>query len=182
MANTVVEHAAGIAHEVLSDGIKLFVWEKKASLRNGEVPTRAALLVHGATYGGPTVFDVQAPGKDYSLMDYLAARGMDVFTFDVRGYGRSERPEDAATVTTEAATRDIGAVVKFICANRGVEKVDLLGWSWGGVTTSLYAIRHPERVRRLVMYAGGGPAPAPAVQTAPQDPWLTITRENILAR
>lgn len=115
-------------------------------------------------------------------MDFLAARGMDVFTFDVRGYGRSERPEDAATVTTEAAVRDIGAVVEFICANRGVEKVDLLGWSWGGVTTSVYASRHPERVRRLVMYAGGGPAPAPAAQAAPQDPSVIITRENILAR
>src|SRR3990172_9807910 len=98
MANTVVEHAAGIAREVLSDGIKLFVGEKKASLRNGQSPTGAALLVHGATYGGSTVYDVQAPGKDYSLMDYLAARGMDVFTFDVRGYGPSQKPDNAATM------------------------------------------------------------------------------------
>jgi pimeloyl-ACP methyl ester carboxylesterase len=181
MASSVIE--SGIEHRVESGGLKLFVWEKPAQpTDNGQ--TRAELLVHGSTYGGPTVYDVQVPGKDYSLMDYLAARGLDVFTFDVRGYGQSERPEDAAAVTTEAAVQDIGAVVEFICARKGAEKVDLLGWSWGGTTTSIYATRHPERVRRLVMYAGGAwgrATTAPVAQTS-QEAWVTITRENIMAR
>ena len=35
-------------------------------------------------------FDVPAPG--YSWMAYLAERGMDVFSMDMTGYGRSTRP------------------------------------------------------------------------------------------
>jgi pimeloyl-ACP methyl ester carboxylesterase len=34
-----------------------------------------------------------------------------------------------------------------------VSFVDVLGWSWGTVTSGRFAARHPEMVRRLVLYA-----------------------------
>lgn len=180
MTTSVAGRIVGTAHSVTSDGYKLSVWEKRAEPgQRGASATKVALLVHGATFGGQTDYDIQTPAKDASLMDYLAARGLDVFTFDVRGYGRSEKPQDGFSVTTESAVRDIGAVVDAICGLRGAESVDLFGWSWGGSTTALYAMRNPQRVRRLVMFAGGAGQPNP---TAPVEPWVVSTRESVVAR
>lgn len=169
----------GTAHWVTSDGLRIHVWEKRRPGQAG----RVALLVHGATYGGFTDFDVHVPGKDYSLMDYLAARGWDVFTLDIRGYGRSQKPQDGFSVTTAAALRDITAVADYIRSQRrNAEPLDLFGWSWGGSTTALFASRNPQRVRRLVLFAGGVPgAPTPAAQT-PLEPWVVSNRESIVAR
>jgi pimeloyl-ACP methyl ester carboxylesterase len=49
------------------------------------------------------------------------------------------------------------------------------------VSTALYASRKPERVRRLVMYAGGA-SQGPGANAAVQDAWIISTRENIMAR
>ena len=185
-SSVAAQRITGTAHSVTSDGYKLSVWEKRADpAQRGAPATKVALLVHGATYGGQTDYDIQTPAKDASLMDYLAARGLDVFTFDVRGYGRSEKPQDGLSVTTESAVRDIGAVVDAIRGLRGVESVDLFGWSWGGATTALYAMRNPRRVRRLVMFAGGAGQPNPAQRaaaSAPLEPWVVSTRESVVAR
>ena len=35
----------------------------------------------------------------------------------------------------------------------GEKQIDLLGWSWGTVTAGRFAVRHPEQINRLVLYA-----------------------------
>ena len=35
----------------------------------------------------------------------------------------------------------------------GRDQIDVLGWSWGTVTTGRFAARYPEHLRRLVLYA-----------------------------
>jgi pimeloyl-ACP methyl ester carboxylesterase len=50
-------------------------------------PIRALVLVHGQTVPGTTVFDLQF--QDYSLMERLAMRGIDTFTFNHLGFGFS---------------------------------------------------------------------------------------------
>ena len=74
-----------------------------------------------------------------SWMDYIAQRGYDVWLFDLRGYGRSTRPaemdqpaEQNPPLTTGAVgQRDVDAVIDFVRKRRGLDKVTLLGWSWG---------------------------------------------------
>ena len=190
MSTPVATAISGTTHWVSSDGFRLHVWEKQLDAPQGcERDTgQVILLIHGGTYSGPTDYDVQAPGKDYSLMDYLAARGHDVFTFDIRGYGRSDKPADGFSVSTEAAVRDTSAVADAIRDMRGVERVDLFGWSWGSAIASLYASLHPGRVRRLVRYAGSaGPPPQSggghnAGAPGPGGAWVASTRESIVAR
>lgn len=75
--------------------------------------------------------------------------------YDQRGRGRSAdhvKPED---VTLESEMADLDEVRKHF----HLDKVVLLGHSWGTVLALEYALRHPERVSRLVLM---DPAPASA--------------------
>jgi pimeloyl-ACP methyl ester carboxylesterase len=118
---------------------------------------RVVLVTHGSSYSGQVGSDVQVPEvpaePSYSMLDQLALRGYDVWTLAYQGYGRSDRHDCGLCVTTEAASRDVEAAVRFILAQRGAGQLHLIGWSWGGQTAGLFAQRHPELVNRLVLYA-----------------------------
>jgi pimeloyl-ACP methyl ester carboxylesterase len=94
-------------------------------------------------------------------MDYIAGRGYDVYLVDVRGYGKSSRPNEMnqpadrnpPIVRTEVAARDYGAAVDFVLKRRGVTKLNALGWSWGTAITALYTSQNNAKVNRLVLYA-----------------------------
>ena len=68
---------------------------------------------------------------------------------DERGCGMSEWNDRQLTV--EQWTDDLEAIID---AARPAEPVTLLGISQGGVACITYAIRHPERVTRLILYGG----------------------------
>ena len=170
----------GTEHWVSRDGHRLHVWEKTAD--KSPSVSKVTLLVHGGTYSGQTDFDVQVPSKNFSLMDHLVGQGHDVFTFAIWGYGKSDRPADGFQVTTESAIQDTAAVIKAICQMRGVDSVNILGWSWGSRISSIYASRNPRRVRRLVMYAGGAGHRSGTNMPPPADSWRSITRESIVNR
>jgi len=74
-------------HWVEHDGIKLYLLEKS----HGNLSSKPiVVLAHGSATAGRESFDLQVPGKpSYSLMDFLAGEGFDVFTLDIRGFGRS---------------------------------------------------------------------------------------------
>jgi class 3 adenylate cyclase/pimeloyl-ACP methyl ester carboxylesterase len=67
--------------------------------------------------------------------------------FDGRGTGLSDRDVDDTSL--EARLRDVDAVVEAT----GIEQFDLFAWSFWGPVGIVYAARHPERVRRLALYA-----------------------------
>src|SRR3954469_418339 len=69
--------------------------------------------------------------------------------FDERGCGMSEWQGSALTLDQWAA--DLGAVID---AARPSGPVTLFGISQGAATCLWYAIRHPERVARLILYGG----------------------------
>ncbi|GIW06405.1 MAG: hypothetical protein KatS3mg060_1210 [Dehalococcoidia bacterium] len=112
-----------------------------------------ALLVHGATYSGPTAFGFALPGQ-HSLASWLAAHGITAITFAIRGYGQSPSPVDGLAVTTDAAIDDLDRVAAWLRESRGVMRPHLLGWSWGGRIAGRWAADHPDRVDRLVLFAG----------------------------
>jgi len=155
-------------HEIASEdfrvpsdtaGIELFVRNKRPKDPAQRTPEKTLLYVHGTSQAAEATFDLALEG--YSWMDYLAARGWDVFLVDLRGYGRSTRPPEmrapAASnppiVTTDVALSDFGAAVDFIRRQRGIARLAIMGWSWGTVIVASYAHRHPERVSRLVLFA-----------------------------
>lgn len=140
-------------------GIQLHVRNKRPEGLTSFGSDRIVLFVHGATYNAESGFDVPFGGM--SWMDFVARRGWDVYAMDVRGYGRSTRPpamsqsptENAPIVNTDVAVRDVGAVVDYILARRGVSKINLVGWSWGTGIMGAYTAQNNARVERLVLYA-----------------------------
>lgn len=108
------------------------------------------LLIHGLTYSSHE-FDIDY--KDYSLVRFLASKGYAVWRLDIAGYGRSGVVTDGFMPDSDYAAEDIDAAVNKICQVTGQEKIELLGWSWGTVTSSRFITSHPEHVEKLVLYA-----------------------------
>lgn len=71
--------------------------------------------------------------------------------YDERGCGMTDR--EVATLSLERWTEDLEEVVE---AAKIDEPFTLLGMSQGGATCINYAIRHPERVSRLILYGAYG--------------------------
>ena len=140
-------------------GIELYVRNKRPAGMAAVKGDKVLLYVHGATYPASTAFDLQLNGM--SWMDYIARHGYDVYLVDLRGYGFSTRPREMSEapdknepiVRTATAVKDVGAVVDFIRKRRGVDKVNLLGWSWGTSIMGMYTTQNNDKVNKLVLYA-----------------------------
>jgi pimeloyl-ACP methyl ester carboxylesterase len=175
-------------------GIQIYVRNKRPADMKQFSGNRTVLFVHGATYPAETSFDLKLNGL--SWMDYIAQHGYDVYLLDVRGYGLSTRPaqmdrpaqENPPFATTEDAVRDVAAVVEFIRKKRGVERVNLIGWSWGTRIMQWYTSLNSDKVEKLVLYAPAwirktaslaqaGPGPLGAYRSVRMDQakgrWLT---------
>ncbi len=96
-----------------------------------------AVLVHGLGYGRWGWEPVVEP---------LAAR-LRLLLPDNRGIGASDVPPGPYTVSDMAA--DLTAVL----ADAGVDRPHVVGISGGGMVAQELAVRHPERVDRLVLVA-----------------------------
>ena len=142
----------GKDHWAVSNGLKIYLWEKyqRGFEKTFAKDKKIVLLVHGATWSGRPDFDLQI--RDYSLMDFLAKNGYDVWAIEIHGYGRSEKT-DKDWSDTESAASDINAAVDYISKLRRVDKISILGWSWGTQTTGLFTMKHPEKVEKLILFA-----------------------------
>ncbi len=80
----------------------------------------------------------------------VAAAGFRAIALDLPGFGRSNMPSEPISITRFARTVD------DLCAELGLDTVALVGNSMGGFTSAEAAIRHPERVDRLVLVDAAG--------------------------
>ncbi|SEG90615.1 4,5:9,10-diseco-3-hydroxy-5,9,17-trioxoandrosta-1(10),2-diene-4-oate hydrolase [Actinacidiphila yanglinensis] len=76
---------------------------------------------------------------------------------DLPGWGSSPRPETDEPLIFHAAEQVCRALTAL-----GIERAHLVGNSYGGAVAMRVAMRHPERVDRLVLMAPGGVLPADA--------------------
>ncbi|MGW2472728.1 alpha/beta fold hydrolase [Streptomyces sp. NPDC001665] len=130
--------------------------------RTLEVPAgRLHLVEQGA---GPLVLLVHGfPESWYSWrrqIPALAEAGYRAVAVDVRGYGRSSKPEATAAYRMLQLVEDNVAVVRAL----GEENAVVVGHDWGSNIASVSALLHPEVFRAVgllsVPYAPpGGPRP-----------------------
>lgn len=121
-------------------------------------PTHAVIYLHGIqSHGG--WFEWSA--------SLLAERGTPVLLPDRRGSGLNH----AARGDTPSAQRwllDIDELAAWAERQYGVARFDVVGVSWGGKPAVAWALRHPERVARLLLIA---PGLFPAVDVNPHTRW-----------
>jgi proline iminopeptidase len=132
---------------------------KHAGVRERRIPVQGAgLYCREVGQGTPMIVLHGGPDFDISYLLPELDRLSDKFHliyYDQRGRGRSAddvKPED---VSLESEMADLDQVRAYF----HLEKVALLGHSWGTVLALEYALRHPDRVSRLVLM---DPAPASA--------------------
>ena len=98
-------------------------------------------------HGGPGAHhDYLLPG-----FDALAADRSLVY-YDQRGGGRS-----AVARTVPVGWREHVADLEALRTDWGIERLSLVGYSWGALLALLYAVHHPDRVSRVGLVS---PAPA----------------------
>jgi proline iminopeptidase len=97
-----------------------------------------------AVNGGPGLSHVYMVQND--IWEKIARHRL-VVLYDQRGTGGSKRMSAGAPQTMEAQVADLDA----IRAALGVEKVAVLGDSYGGLIAAAYAAAHPEHVAKLIL-------------------------------
>ncbi|MDD3676216.1 alpha/beta fold hydrolase [Thauera propionica] len=103
-----------------------------------------ALFIHGSGPG------VSAWANWRLVMPPLAER-LRVIAPDMAGFGFTERRDDIRYGLDTWVSQAIGLLDAL-----GLEKADLVGNSFGGALALALAIRHPRRVRRLVLMGSVG--------------------------
>ena len=120
--------------------------------------------------GSPLIVLHGGPGMDHSyLLPGLGvlAENRQLIFYDQRATGRSVMEADSSTITMDAFFADIDG----IRAAFDLDRVDVLGHSWGGYLAMAYAIHNPAAVSGLVLMSTIEPgtdysADASAVQLA----------------
>lgn len=109
----------------------------------GKGPT----LVKAATWLTHLNYDLESPIWKHWI-EFLSAH-FRVIRYDERGCGMTDW--DVQDLSSQRWVEDFEAVV---AASDPGEKFAILGVSQGAATAISYAVRHPERVERLVLYGG----------------------------
>jgi proline iminopeptidase len=107
--------------------------------------------------GRPVVLLSGGPGFSSEYMRAIAEplkRRYKFILLDQRGTGHSPLAAyDAETLDHRKLVADVDALRRAL----KLEKVTLVGHSWGGILSMLYASAHPDRVNALVLIDAGGP-------------------------
>ncbi|EYF02840.1 alpha/beta fold hydrolase [Chondromyces apiculatus] len=99
--------------------------------------------------GYPVVFCHGFPELWYSWrhqMLALAAAGFHAIAPDMRGYGGTEAPPEISAYTQYLLVGDVIGLLDAL----GLPKAVVVGHDWGGSVAWQVALRHPERVERVV--------------------------------
>jgi pimeloyl-ACP methyl ester carboxylesterase len=124
----------------VAEGVDLAVdtWDTVSTAGSSGRPP--VLLVHGLASNART-WD--------GVAERLATLGHVAATVDLRGHGRSSKPDGPYDVATVA--EDLAALVGAL----GLDRPVVAGQSWGGNVVLELAARYPEQVRGIVCVDGG---------------------------
>ncbi|MBZ5507315.1 MAG: alpha/beta hydrolase [Acidobacteriia bacterium] len=155
-----VAHAKGVAH---TDQVDIAYETFGPAGTPGAAATALPVI---AVNGGPGLSHAYMVQND--VWERVAKNRM-VVLYDQRGTGASKRLQSGAAQATLSQTMD--AQVADLDAVRqalGLEKVALLGDSYGGLLVMAYAAAHPEHVAKLVLSDSPGPSWKSIVHVLPE--------------
>jgi proline iminopeptidase len=134
----------------------------------GNGPGVPLLLLHGG------------PGAGHDYLEPLGVLGDErpVVFYDQLGCGKSDIPDDTSLWTIERFVAEIDAVRKAL----GLERIHLLGQSWGAMLAIEYMLTKPDGVVSLTLASGCASAPSCAremrklIEELPPEMVATIDR------
>jgi 3-oxoadipate enol-lactonase len=98
---------------------------------------------------GPPLLFISGTGSDLrnkpNAFDGGFGRAFDLLAYDQRGLGQSAKPDQPYTMADYAD--DAAALI----ADQGLDDALVVGVSFGGMVAQELALRHPRRVKRLVL-------------------------------
>lgn len=144
-----VPHAKGIAH---SDQVDI-AYETLGS--------QGSALPIVAINGGPGLSHSYMVQNDF--WDRIAKSRLVIF-YDQRGIGASKPLKPGASQSMDAQVADLDAVRQAL----GLNKIAVLGDSYGGLIAMAYAAAHPEHVAKLILSDSPGPNWKSIVRVLPQ--------------
>jgi proline iminopeptidase len=126
--------------------------------RDGFVDACGAIVYYETIgQGRPLMVLHGGPGAPHGyFLPYLLqlAKHHRLVFMDERGSGRSERLADFKGYTLDNLACDADAVRRAL----GLNTVDVMGHSFGGILAQAYAIKYPATVRRLILAGTGSSA------------------------
>lgn len=129
---------------MLQDGVHyleingILRWCKVAGITHNTVPL---IIVHGGPGGNHYVFE--------RTLGLRLEGNMTVVYYEQRGCGRSEAPQDDGAYSINTLVEDLEELRKQL----NVEKVNLLGYSFGGQLCLEYALKYLKKVAKMVLQA-----------------------------
>ena len=113
------------------------VWYR--TVGEGEEPAKLPLL---CLHGGPG-----APHDYLEPLEAMAATGRRVIFYDQLGCGNSDHPHDPSLWTLDLFLEELGVFIRAL----GLDRIHLLGQSWGGMLAMEYALTRPVGLVSLIL-------------------------------
>ncbi len=177
-SNQAVEHALRAGPLTSIDGVMTCRFEHDIDGPGGRLriveyvaaeawPCRRAMWLLPGPIASGEFYAIPHPG--FHAAAPLLRAGICCVTVDLLGTGASSRPADGRTANLAAQTAAVAEAIAHYRRVRGIDRVDVLGESWGGAIASQLAA-DPERVRSCVIVSAVYRVPTPALDAAARDP------------
>jgi L-proline amide hydrolase len=102
-------------------------------------PDKLPLLI---LHGGPG-----APHDYLESLEAIADTGRSIIFYDQLGCGNSDQPHDPSLWTVPLFVEELS----HVCETLNLQKVHILGQSWGGMLAMEYALTKPENLKSLIL-------------------------------
>jgi len=107
--------------------------------------------VYATTKSHPVLFFVHGVGGDLDAWQYvknnLFEKGFSSIAMDLRGHGKSDHPSSSKQYELDNFIEDVITVLDI----EKIDKVILIGHSLGAVLVTHVALRHQERIEKLII-------------------------------
>ena len=156
-----------------TEGTVLFRGHRTWYQAVGDLPAREGKLPLLVLHGGPGV-----PHDYLDDLTSLVDAGRPVVFYDQLGCGKSDHPDDPTLWAMDTFVDEVAAVRSAL----GLDRVHLLGHSWGGWLALEYALGQPSGLVSLVLASTCASVPAFATETRRLKEFLPLEVQRVLDR